>query len=216
MIINIIAFLLPLLEGVNVMNMSSKYLASIGGLFGPLVILEGEIWRLVSAMFLHGGIEHILMNMLSLFIVGRSLEMFFSKTSYLIIYFISAFVGSLISIYFHPVTVGIGASGAIFGLFGALIGFVLVHRKRMQDDFMEFMKSFGLLLLLNLGIGLLFPSVDLSAHIGGLVAGIIGGIFVGLHPKNIWIYLGLMLFVMYLFYSYLPILYVDPNDVLYQ
>jgi len=216
MIINIIAFLLPLLEGVNVMNMSAKYLASIGGLFGPLVILEGEIWRLVSAMFLHGGIEHILMNMLSLFIVGRSLEMFFSKTSYLIIYFISAFVGSLISIYFHPVTVGIGASGAIFGLFGALIGFVLVHRKRMQDDFMEFMKSFGLLLLLNLGIGLLFPSVDLSAHIGGLVAGIIGGIFVALHPKNIWIYLGLMLFVMYLFYSYLPILYVDPNDVLYQ
>lgn len=216
MIINIIAFLLPLLEGVNVMNMSAKYLASIGGLFGPSVILEGEIWRLVSAMFLHGGIEHILMNMLSLFIVGRSLEMFFSKTSYLIIYFISAFVGSLISIYFHPVTVGIGASGAIFGLFGALIGFVLVHRKRMQDDFMEFMKSFGLLLLLNLGIGLLFPSVDLSAHIGGLVAGIIGGIFVALHPKNIWIYLGLMLFVMYLFYSYLPILYVDPNDVLYQ
>lgn len=216
MIINIIAFLLPLLEGVNVMNMSAKYLASIGGLFGPLVILEGEIWRLVSAMFLHGGIEHILMNMLSLFIVGRSLEMFFSKTSYLIIYFISAFLGSLISIYFHPVTVGIGASGAIFGLFGALIGFVLVHRKRMQDDFMEFMKSFGLLLLLNLGIGLLFPSVDLSAHIGGLVAGIIGGIFVALHPKNIWIYLGLMLFVIYLFYSYLPILYVDPNDVLYQ
>lgn len=216
MIINIIVFLLPLLDGANVMNMSSKYLASIGGLFGPSVILEGEIWRLVSAMFLHGGIEHILMNMLSLFIVGRSLEMFFSKTSYLIIYFISAFLGSLISIYFHPVTVGIGASGAIFGLFGALIGFVLVHRKRMQDDFMEFMKSFGLLLLLNLGIGLLFPSVDLSAHIGGLVAGIIGGIFVALHPKNIWIYLGLMLFVMYLFYSYLPILYVDPNDVLYQ
>lgn len=216
MIINIIVFLLPLLDGVNVMNMSSKYLASIGGLFGPSVILEGEIWRLVSAMFLHGGIEHILMNMLSLFIVGRSLEMFFSKTSYLIIYFISAFLGSLISIYFHPVTVGIGASGAIFGLFGALIGFVLVHRKRMQDDFMEFMKSFGLLLLLNLGIGLLFPSVDLSAHIGGLVAGIIGGIFVALHPKNIWIYLGLMLSVMYLFYSYLPILYVDPNDVLYQ
>lgn len=216
MLINTVVFLLPLLVGVNVMDMSARYLASIGGLFGPLVVLEGEIWRLVSAMFLHGGIEHILMNMLSLFIVGRSVEMIFSKTSYLIIYFISAFVGSLLSIYFHPVTVGIGASGAIFGLFGALTGFVLVHRKRMQGEFMEFMKSFGILLLLNLGIGLAFPSVDLSAHIGGLIAGIIGGVFVAFHPKNIWFYLGLMLIIMYLFYGYLPILYVDPNDVLYQ
>lgn len=216
MVINIIIFLLPLLAGVDILNMSSQYLYSIGGVYGPSVVLGGEIWRLISGMFLHGGIEHLLMNMLSLFIVGRSVEMLFSQTSYLIIYFISGFVGSLASIYFHIDSVGVGASGAIFGLFGALTGFVLVHRKRMQEQFMEFMKSFGLLLLLNLGIGLAFPTVDLSAHIGGLIAGIIGGIFVALHPKNLWVYLGIMLVAMYLFYNYLPILYVNPNDVLYQ
>jgi len=216
MIINIIVFLLPLLGGVDVMDMSAEYLATIGGLFGPLVVLEGEVWRLVSAMFLHGGIEHIMMNMLSLFIVGRSVEMLFSKISYLVIYFFSAFIGSFVSIYFHPLSVGVGASGAIFGLFGALAGFVLVHRERMQNQFMEFMKSFGVLLVLNLGIGLAFPSVDLSAHIGGLIAGVVGGIFVALNPRNVWFYIGLMMIVMYLFYNYLPLLYVNPDDVLYR
>ncbi|MCH9739975.1 MAG: rhomboid family intramembrane serine protease [Epsilonproteobacteria bacterium] len=196
--------------------MSAEYLYSIGGMFGPSVVMDGEIWRLFTAMFLHGGAEHIIMNMLSLYIVGRSVEMLFSKVAYLGIYFVSGLVGGLASIYFHPVSVGVGASGAIFGVFGALAGFALVHYKRMHDEFISFMRGFGIILVLNLVIGLVFPSVDLSAHIAGLVVGVIGGIFVAKFPKGIWLYVAIMTLLMVLFYNYLPVLYVNPSDVLFK
>ena len=197
-------------------DFSSEYLFSIGAMFGPSVVLEGEVWRLFSAMFLHGGIEHILMNMFSLFIVGRSVEGIFSRSSYLGIYLVSGLMGSLLSIYFHPVTVGIGASGAIFGIFGALAGFALVFHKQMNDDFISFIRGFGLVLVLNLVIGLTIPNVDLSAHIGGLIAGLIGGLMVAKNPKHLWLYIGLMMIAMIAFYSYLPELYVNPSEVLYE
>jgi rhomboid protease GluP len=216
MAINIIIFVLPLLVGVNVMDMSAEYLYSIGAMFGPSVVMEGEVWRLFLAMFLHGGVEHVLMNMLSLFLVGRSVEMIFSTRSYLSIYFISGVIGSLVSIYFHPVSVGIGASGAIFGIFGAVVGFALVHHKQMHDEFQSFIKSVGVILLLNLVIGLVFPNVDMSAHIGGAIAGIVGGAIIAKNPKNLWLYIILSLIVMAGIYGYLPTLFVDTNEVLYR
>ena len=185
------------------MSMSANYLWSIGASLGESVVMRGEIWRMFSAMFLHGGIEHIFMNMLSLFLVGRSVEKLFSKASYLSIYFISGLIGFLVSIYFHPDTVAIGASGAIFGIFGAVVGFALVHRNRMHDEFQEFIKSIGVVLLLNLGIGLAFPNVDMSAHIGGMIAGVIGGAVVAKYPKGLWLYISIASIIMILIYSYL-------------
>jgi rhomboid protease GluP len=197
------------------MDMSSEYLYSIGAMNGVAVVVYGEVWRLFSAMFLHGGVEHILMNMLSLFLVGRSMEMLFSTFSYLSIYFISGLIGGLVSIYFHPIGVGIGASGAIFGIFGAVVGFALVHHKRMHDEFQAFIKSVGIILLLNLGIGLIFPNVDMSAHIGGVIAGLIGGAMIAKYRNSTWLYVVISSVVMVLIYSYLTTLYVDPNNVLY-
>jgi len=185
------------------MNMSSEFLWSIGASFGPSIAMDGEIWRLFSAMFLHGGAEHVFMNMLSLFLVGRSVEMIFSRVSYLSIYFISGIIGSLVSIYFHPITVGIGASGAIFGIFGAVVGFALVHRHRMHSEFKSFINSVGIVLLLNIGIGLAFPNVDMSAHIGGMITGLIGGAVVAKYPKKLWLFISLALLVMVLIYGYL-------------
>ncbi len=183
--------------------MSSQYLLSIGAIFGPSIIIDGELWRLVTAMFLHGGIEHIAMNMLSLWFVGRVMESWFDRVSYISIYFISGIAGGLISIYMHPTTVGIGASGAIFGIFGALSGMVIVHRRRMEEQFKAFMKEFGIILFLNLVIGVVFESVDLSAHIGGLIVGMIGGAMVAKSYKMIWIYISIMAISMILFYNYL-------------
>jgi rhomboid protease GluP len=183
--------------------MDSEYLWSIGASYGPSVVMEGEVWRLFSAMFLHGGLEHILMNMFSLYLVGRSVEMIFSRVSYLSIYLISGLIGSLTSIYFHPVTVAIGASGAIFGIFGSVVGFALIYRHQMHSQFQDFIKSVGVVLLLNLGIGLIFPSVDMSAHIGGAIAGIIGGAVVAKYPKSLWIYILVSSIVMGIIYSYL-------------
>ncbi|HHB93533.1 MAG TPA: rhomboid family intramembrane serine protease [Campylobacterales bacterium] len=183
--------------------MSSQYLLSIGAIFGPSIIIDGELWRLVTAMFLHGGIEHIAMNMLSLWFVGRVMESWFDRVSYISIYFISGIAGGLISIYMHPTTVGIGASGAIFGIFGALSGMVIVHRRRMEEQFKAFMKEFGIILFLNLVIGVVFESVDLSAHIAGLIVGMIGGAMVAKSYKMIWIYISIMVISMILFYNYL-------------
>jgi rhomboid protease GluP len=201
--------------GINVMDMSAEYLFSIGAMFGPTVVLEGEIWRLFSAMFLHGGAEHVLMNMLSLYLVGRSVERIFSALSYLFLYFTSGLIGSLVSIYFHPVSVGIGASGAIFGIFGAVVGFALVHHKRMHDEFKSFIQSVGVILLLNLAIGLIFPNIDMSAHIGGAISGVIGGAMIAKSPKNLWLYILVSFIIMASIYGYLPSLYVDTNALSY-
>jgi len=172
--INLFIYLLPLIIGVNVVNMSSEFLLNIGAMYGPAVVLNGEIWRLFTAMFLHGGLEHVAMNMLSLWFVGRVVENWFDKVSYLIIYLVSGVMGGLVSIYIHPVTVGIGASGAIFGIFGAMAGAVIVHKDMMGEQFKNFIQQFGFILLLNFIIGVVFESVDMSAHIAGLVAGMWG------------------------------------------
>ncbi len=214
-IINVVIYLLPLLANIDIIDTNSEYLLSIGANYGPAVVLNGEIWRLFTAMFLHGGLEHIGMNMLSLWFVGRVVEVWFNKISYLSIYLISGLMGGLISIYMHPVTVGIGASGAIFGIFGAMAGVVIVHRKRMEAQFKAFIRDFGIILLLNLVIGVVFESVDLSAHIAGLITGIIGGAVVGKNPKNIWVFITISMIIMVLIYNYLPTLYVTNYEIPY-
>ena len=180
-----------------------------GVLDGCAVVVKGELYRLISSIFLHSGGTHIVMNMLSLYIVGKMVEKLFSKTAYLSLYFISAFFGAFLSMYIHIGGVAVGASGAIFGLFGALAGFVFVHKDRLGGQFRAFMKDFGLLLLINLGIGFAFPSIDVSAHVGGLIAGIVGGYVIAKNPKFVWAYVSVSLLLLVLFYNYLTSLYAN-------
>ena len=176
---------------------------------GYYVVLQGEIYRLFSSMFLHSDMMHIMMNMLSLFMVGTMVERLFSARAYLAIYFMSGLVGAFASIYIHPVGWAVGASGAIFGIFGALAGFAFVYRQRMQAEFMSFMRSFGLVLVINFVLGIAMPSIDMSAHIGGLLAGLVGGFLIAKNIHNLWIYLAVFTFILVVVYSYLPSLYVS-------
>ena len=176
---------------------------SIGVLSTYEAVLQHQIWRFVSSMFLHAGIVHIFMNMLSLWFVGRITEISLGKSAYIIIYFISGIIGGLFSVYTHPSTYGLGASGAIFGVFGALVGMVIVKRKELQHQFQDFMKNVGVILLLNLIIGVSFDSVDLVAHIAGLIAGIIGGFMVAKKPNFLWFYLIVSILFIVIFYNYL-------------
>ena len=151
------------------------------------------------------------MNMLSLWFVGRVVERWFDRFSYITIYFISGIIGGLISIYTHPIGVAIGASGAIFGIFGAMAGIVIVHRKIIESQFKVFIREFGFVLLLNLLIGVIFESVDLSAHIGGLVAGLIGGAMVA--KGYIKSYIILSIAIIAIIYGYiLPDLYITDYE----
>ncbi|WP_373033777.1 rhomboid family intramembrane serine protease [Sulfurovum sp.] len=188
----------------SLIDMDMQTLVDMGALFGPLTVLKGEWWRLVTAMFLHGGMTHLLMNMFSLYIVGRGVEMYFDTKSYLSIYFFAGIIGGLVSLYMHPVSVGVGASGAIFGVFGALAGFFLAHRDRIASHSKAFMKDFGVIIAINLVIGLSIPSIDVSAHIGGLVVGFIGGFVLSKNSKWLLVYNTMMVLVIMAFASYLP------------
>ncbi|WP_292656910.1 rhomboid family intramembrane serine protease [Nitratifractor sp.] len=169
-------------------TIGGKTLVACGGLYGPALFEGGEWWRLLSAMFLHGGIEHLALNMISLYIVGRIMEVYFPPLDYLLIYFLSGIGGFLLSLALHPDTVIIGASGAIFGIFGALGGFVLFHRERLGSHYHTFLKEFGIILGLNLVFDLAVPGIDMSAHIGGLLLGGIGGYLASGHRRLFYLF----------------------------
>jgi rhomboid protease GluP len=109
----------------------------------------------------------------------------------------------------HPVSVGVGASGAIFGIFGALAGFFLANRDKIASHTKAFMKDFAIIIGINLVIGFSIESVDVSAHIGGLVVGFIGGFMLSKSPKFIVLYSSAMLLVMVAIAYYLPSQYAQ-------
>jgi len=207
--INVIVYIFTALFSRDIVDMDMQTLVDMGALYGPLTVFKGEWWRLFTAMFLHGGMTHILMNMFSLYLIGRGMEMYFNAKSYLIIYLFSGLLGGLASLYMHPNSVGIGASGAIFGVFGALAGFFLAHRDRIQTHSKAFMKDFAVILGINLVLGLSIPSIDVSAHIGGLIVGLVGGFVISKNQKWVWVYSGAMAMLMFVVMNYLPIYYVQ-------
>jgi len=210
MALNIVIFILPFV------GIDEEMLYELGVNFGPYVVLGGEVWRLLTSMFMHGDGIHLAMNMFALYLLGQSVEPIFPKLHYILLYFISGLFGGLVSIYFHPTTLGLGASGAIFGLFGVLIGFAILHREHIGLEFKQFAKQIGVILGINLLFGLVVPNVDLSAHIGGLIIGFIGGLVVSKDLRNIWLFAIVALLIMGLQYNYLFDLYVDISKVLYE
>ena len=86
----------------SIEDMNTQVLVDMGALYGPLVIIRDEWWRVFTSMFLHGGMTHILMNMFSLYLIGRGMEAYFQKRAYITIYILSGLLGSLASLYMHP------------------------------------------------------------------------------------------------------------------
>ncbi len=154
---------------------SSRTLIDLGAVYAPAIGMQGEWWRLVTGMFLHGGPTHILLNMISLYIVGRIAEGLMDRWSYLALYFAAGIVGGAVSVTMHPDGLSVGASGAIFGVFGMIAGYAVAFRHQMGAKFGVLMREFGGVLVLNLVLGFSIPGIDMSAHIGGLVVGVIGG-----------------------------------------
>ena len=133
------------------------------GLFAPSVT-NGQWWLLITAGFLHGSIIHLLFNVYILWVLGSQLENIVGKTKFIIIYFVSLLGGSLASYLFSPFgSYSIGASGAIFGLMGAML---VVGRKRNLD-----ISQITTLVVINVVIGFVLSGIDWRAHLGGLAAG---------------------------------------------
>lgn len=163
---------------VNGGSTSPATLIEFGAKYNP-AIMEGEWWRIITSMFLHVGFLHLFMNMLALFYLGMAVERIYGSGRFLIIYFLAGIAGGVTSFIFN-VQVAAGASGAIFGLFGALLYFGVNHTKL-------FFRTMGWNLLfiigLNIVIGITIPQIDNGAHMGGLVGGFLASAIVSL-PRN--------------------------------
>ena len=142
---------------------------------------NGDYYRLFTSMFLHIGILHLLCNMYSLYIMGKEVENVFGKVKYLIIYLLSGIAGSILSLAFNHNTICAGASGAIFGLLGALLYFGYYYRTYLGATLT---RSIIPVIVLNLIIGFTSSGIDNAAHIGGLVGGILIAMAVGVPDKS--------------------------------
>jgi len=145
-----------------------------GGSHGPY-IAQGDWWRLVTCAFVHVGFAHFVINMTSLFAL-RIVESLYGSGAFLLLYLMCAVGGSTCSVLWHPSAISAGASGALFGLAGALLAYFITHRHSIPELlFRPVVRNLVLLLLVNIFIGTVVDEIDNMAHLGGLATGWIAG-----------------------------------------
>lgn len=202
MAVCIILFILMELSGGST---NSQILLKYGANL-DILVKNGEYYRLFTCIFLHIGIMHLICNMYSLYAIGREVESLFGKVKYIIIFILSGIFGSIMSIAFTHNTISAGASGAIFGLLGALLYFGINYRTYLGE---AIKRTIIPIIVVNLIIGFFAEGIDLAAHIGGLVGGVLVSMMVGIPDKSKTrdIVNGTILTIIYLiFISYLAFL----------
>jgi len=178
---NVAVFVAMALTGVSPVEPSIPQLLKWGANWGPLS-LGAEPWRVLASNYIHGGIIHIALNMWCLWNLGFLAERVFDPWTYVLTYTTCGLAGSLASLWWHPLAVGVGASGAIFGLAGALIaalylGHLPISTQAMQGTLKSLLTFAGY----NLFFGAVARGIDNSAHIGGLLAGLALGAVLAKH-----------------------------------
>lgn len=167
-VVNVLAFVWELQTGAL---SDGRILYREGGLLGIAVSEGGQWWRVFSAGFLHGGIAHIGMNMWALWAVGNQAEQLYGKLRYALLYAASLAGAGYAVVYATPEQLTIGASGAIFGLFGALVAAGL----RLGSRGREWIRSVIPVIVINLVFTFAFPGISWAAHLGGLLTGFLAG-----------------------------------------
>jgi len=175
--LNALVFLAMVASGISFIQPSPVDVFRWGADYGPATIGAHQYWRLFTAMFLHFGIIHIGMNMFVLFQVGPAIEVTFGRLRYIALYLFSGIFASMVSLWIHPRSVGAGASGAIFGLYGAIFAFILDNRHTLAPAAVRTItRSAGIFVLYNVAYGSVSRTTDLAAHIGGLIGGFLAGL----------------------------------------
>ncbi|MBE6156903.1 MAG: rhomboid family intramembrane serine protease [Firmicutes bacterium] len=170
------------------------------------LVLSGEFYRLITSAFLHGSIAHLLVNMYSLWVIGSQVETYLGKVQYLVIYLLSALMGSLFSIVFLETSLSVGASGAIFGLMGSLLYFGYHYRLYLSNALTGQIIP---IIILNLILGFTMSGIDNAAHIGGLIGGYLATMIVGIKYKStkrdningLIVYFALAIFLFYVVFK---------------
>jgi membrane associated rhomboid family serine protease len=170
-VVNVVVYLITAVQGNGLDSPGgSLYIKWI--LYGPLVA-AGDWWRLVTAMFLHGGIAHIALNMLALWWIGGPVEEYLGRTRYVLLYFVSGLAGSAGALIVSPETPVVGASGAIFGVLGAMLIIEWQVTGKLGG-------AAATLIVVNLAFNFLYNGTGGNIAIGGHIGGLIGGILVTL------------------------------------
>lgn len=195
--------LIALCTLVYILQILFPSLTALGAVNGSLV-RSGQVYRLVTGMFMHGSIWHLLCNMYSLYVIGCATENYFGKKKFLLIYFVSGIIGSMFSCIFNT-SWSLGASGAIFGLMGALCYFGYYYRLYMGKALYSEIIP---VIVLNLALSLVVSNIDFYAHIGGLIGGVFITMGLGIKNKtdkqssiNGWITFGILfIFTLYMLF----------------
>jgi rhomboid protease GluP len=143
---------------------------------------EGEFWRLITAAFFHLDIIHLGCNMYALYVLGEQIETILGKKKFIFVYFISAIIGNLLSGAINGQQISsIGASGAIFGLMGALVYFGYHYRLYLGNVVIG---QIAPVIIINLALSIAIPGIDIWGHVGGLIGGILATMIVGVEGKS--------------------------------
>ena len=168
-LINILVFVAVELTGTS---QDAWHVLNYGAAYTPYIVERGEVYRLFTSMFLHFGIEHLLNNMLVLFVLGSRLEQVIGKVRFLLIYLLGGISGNIISLLLElrlqEFAVSAGASGAVFAVMGAMI-YVVIRNKGWLGDLS--MRQILVMAAFSLYFGFTSSGVDNAAHVGGLLAG---------------------------------------------
>ncbi len=181
--LNLLVFVAMVATGSSPVNFDGETLVRFGANFGPYTA-DGQWWRLFTCMFVHAGIMHIALNMWCLWNLGPFAEQLFGEMKFLVLYLVTGIGASVMSLLVHPNGLSVGASGAIFGVAGALIA-ALYWRKIPLPDFVvkQYLNSILRFAGINLVLGFFIARTDNSAHIGGILTGLAIGLILPLNER---------------------------------
>ena len=159
--------------GFAVTSVDPEVLRGFGAKQNDLIVGHREYWRLITAIFIHIGVIHLLLNNYALWIIGQEIEQIYGSARFVVLYLVTGIIGSLASFFFNPQATSAGASGSIFGLFGVMATFAFRYRKEIPSMLSREIRRRVLpIIAINLVFGFSVRIVDNSAHIGGLLSGV--------------------------------------------
>jgi rhomboid protease GluP len=180
LVANLIMLVIVMFSG----GFSTNSLIEQGALYYPLAVEGREYYRIITAMFLHGGLLHFALNMMVLYYLGGHLERLVGPFRYTTLYFASGILSSIsVLLFSDPRTVTIGASGALFGIIGGLLMLTFLRSTWFSD---QTIRSIRQLMIINLILTFAIPNISIAGHVGGLVMGI--ALFFVIAPKRPYIY----------------------------
>jgi rhomboid protease GluP len=163
--------------GVPWMNPTGEQVLPWGADSGELVIIDHQYWRLFTSVFIHFGLIHIFMNMFCLVSAGPLVERLFGHFGFAVLYVLSGLGGSIASVWSQPTGIGAGASGAIFGVFGGLLGFLAIRHREVPLSILKPMRAGAIsFVVYNTFFSAVIPGISMAAHTGGLATGFVCGL----------------------------------------